>query len=417
MRKLIVIISFALLILMVLYASAGAGARIDMNTEAGVREYLAGEWFFRNTSDIKYYSCRMSIDPNLNAIFEFYGYPANKGKEVRRVFNGKFSFLKDADTGDETLQLELPKDSKQYGGDYLFLHRTIYDKRRVMSLFYSGNDACLLNLLDPSVGAAGNCDDGFCPSEMVFVKETGEEYDLKPALNAEFHAVYWGEGNHRPGDVIWLDDISWPPPSVSENYDPLYDGDRWYIYETTKYDNETPVSVAYGIADGMKIEGGGKLRYGEVYLVNTNERGEITKMRNVSVSSKLILSAACYRNPEEIAALIKEGADVNAKTGTGKTVLMWAASSNRVPEVIAALIKNGANVNARDKNGWTALMFAAYAAANTDSEGKLEFISLLLKNGADAKVKNNDGKRAIDYLSEGEYSKTKAFKDLNAASK
>ena len=79
---------------------------------------------------------------------------------------------------------------------------------------------------------------------------------------------------------LWLDDIQWPPPGP---YDPEEIGsDAWYRYLTTRYDNELPVSAAYPAADDMAPENGDPLLDGEVYLVETNERGEIIRMRLAS---------------------------------------------------------------------------------------------------------------------------------------
>ena len=55
----------------------------NMKTEAGLREYLAGEWNFVNISDNDYYSCRMLIDKNLKTEIEFYGPAAAEGKKSK----------------------------------------------------------------------------------------------------------------------------------------------------------------------------------------------------------------------------------------------------------------------------------------------------------------------------------------------
>ena len=76
---------------------------------------------------------------------------------------------------------------------------------------------------------------------------------------------------------VWLDDIDWPPPG---NYDPEEIGsDSWYRYLTTRYNNAMPVSVPYVLPEDRSQAAGGDLRYGEVYLVNTDINGEIVHMR------------------------------------------------------------------------------------------------------------------------------------------
>ena len=383
----------------------------DMNTEEGISEYLAGEWNFQNTSDRKYISCRMVIDVNLNAKLEFYGYHTDKGKEVKRVFTGKISFgrLEGAphESPPDWLHLELNQESEQVGGDYYFLHRTVYDKRCVMSLFYAGNSECLFGLLDPSVGATGNCWEGDFPDEIVFIKETGEEYHHSPRTNEEFYALFWGQGKDG---VIWLDDISWPPSALPD-LSLLFEGDRTYIYYTTKFDNETPVSIAYGAARDMKTDGGGKLRQGETYLINTNGRGEITKIKNVYAPTKLMYAAAMSK-PLEIAAFIKNVPDLSVRDAKGRTALMFAANNNN-SEAVNVLFQAGIDINATDNDGWTALM---YAVDNTENP---EVIPFLLKNGADAKAKDINGKRAIDYASlyNESYKSSESYKELEAASR
>jgi hypothetical protein len=254
----------------------------NMNNEAGIREYLVGEWYFLNTSDRDYYSCRMVIGEDLNAKFEFFNALADESKESIGHFTGQFSFDRiytGAHEAPDLLCLELPPGSNQLGGDYLFLHRTVFDKRCVMSLFGIANGGCLLDLLDPSGLSEWG---GACPDEMVFIKETGEEYDLVPRANAEFYAICWGYSNNPQENAVWFDDINWPPPPVPKSYDPLYDGESLLRYLKTKYENETPISVAYAMADGFKMEGDGSLQQGEVYLVNTNERSEIIKISKIS---------------------------------------------------------------------------------------------------------------------------------------
>jgi len=262
------------------YAGDAHGITVpNMNTEADIREYLAGEWYFHNTSDRDYSSCRMVIDKNLKAEFFF----ADGNKKSKGHFIGQFSFNRiyaEAHEAPDLLCLELPGNSKVLGGDFFFLHRTVFDKRRVMSLFSAGNGGCLFDLLDQSSQDEWG---GISPVEMLFIKKTGEEYQLAPRANAEFYAVCWGESPSRQNRAIWLDDIQWPPPGP---YDIEEIGsDTWYRYLTTKYNNKTPISVPYLMADGMKIQGGGDLRQGEVYLVKTNARGEISSMRKADASS------------------------------------------------------------------------------------------------------------------------------------
>ena len=48
-----------------------------------------------------------------------------------------------------------------------------------------------------------------------------------------------------------------------------------------------------------------------------------------------------------VTALVKAGADVNARNEDGVTPLHFAAASGTTPAVVAALVKAGADVNVR----------------------------------------------------------------------
>jgi ankyrin repeat protein len=63
-------------------------------------------------------------------------------------------------------------------------------------------------------------------------------------------------------------------------------------------------------------------------------------------------------NPEILNALIKAGANVNAKANNGETPLMVAAQYSTNPKVLGSLIKAGADVTAKDVKGKTARDYA-----------------------------------------------------------
>lgn len=80
------------------------------------------------------------------------------------------------------------------------------------------------------------------------------------------------------------------------------------------------------------------------------------------------------RTPGAISALVKAGADVNARNRSGQTPLMFAAQFNTNPEVINALVDGGAE-DLTDKDGKTALVHAK-------EMGTSEIIDALIKAGA-----------------------------------
>ena len=116
------------------------------------------------------------------------------------------------------------------------------------------------------------------------------------------------------------------------------------------------------------------------------------------------------KNPEIAISLIKAGADVNAKNTSFNTALMLAVQNNVNSEVTNALINAGADVNAKSFYGWTPLMSAAKNSENP------EIISILLKNGANVQARDNDGKSAIDRIWKNEKLKnTYAVRELREA--
>ena len=54
-------------------------------------------------------------------------------------------------------------------------------------------------------------------------------------------------------------------------------------------------------------------------------------------------------------ALIKAGADVNAKDSQGRTPLIWAASETHNPDVIKILLDFGADPKVKDRSGRMAI--------------------------------------------------------------
>src|SRR4051794_16826702 len=89
-----------------------------------------------------------------------------------------------------------------------------------------------------------------------------------------------------------------------------------------------------------------------------------------------LIQAVRANNPEEVRALLKQKADVNAAQGDGATPLHWAARLDNLA-VASLLIDAGARVNAANDDGATPL----YLACINRSAPMLE---RLLAAGADA---------------------------------
>jgi cytohesin len=127
-----------------------------------------------------------------------------------------------------------------------------------------------------------------------------------------------------------------------------------------------------------------------------------------------------YCKRDSVQQLVALGADINARTYSGETILHLAAARGRpntavirrgqenylknlqivairgeraAVDFIEFLLTQGADLNARDNFGWTPLHRAA-------SFGKLEVVSVLLAHGAKTDAKTNDGKTARDLARE-----------------
>lgn len=87
-----------------------------------------------------------------------------------------------------------------------------------------------------------------------------------------------------------------------------------------------------------------------------------------------LMVASTYGNARQVAQLIKEGADVNAKTDKGTTALMKAVLNNHL-EVANLLIKAGADVHVEDELHNNLLVIAVY-------KSNPRMVDLLLRAGA-----------------------------------
>ncbi len=89
--------------------------------------------------------------------------------------------------------------------------------------------------------------------------------------------------------------------------------------------------------------------------------------------------------------LLRHGAKPDTScTPAGRTALHVAAAYYACEPLCEALLKAGANINARTHDGATPLMLAAQSA-------KLRLLRLLLEKGADPHLKDKQGKTAYDY--------------------
>ena len=118
-----------------------------------------------------------------------------------------------------------------------------------------------------------------------------------------------------------------------------------------------------------------------------------------------LMQAVLMRNPQEVSALLADGADVNAASALGRTALMMAADSQQ-PEMVELLLSSGADVHARDLQGNTALILAqleqrgflncySWVRVPHGENAMTRCTQLLLAAGADAGACNRAGQNAL----------------------
>lgn len=148
------------------------------------------------------------------------------------------------------------------------------------------------------------------------------------------------------------------------------------IIPSNVYDN------TYMIRDALKI----------VYIHNgeEDEQGNITPL----------LYAAFGCDLDMIKVLVETGADVNARSSSGLTALMYAVlkksgepSSNRIEEIIDYLVSKGAHVNDKSYDVYTLVAYTALMMAT--SAGNFDAVSALIKNGADVNAVASNGSTSL----------------------
>jgi len=103
-----------------------------------------------------------------------------------------------------------------------------------------------------------------------------------------------------------------------------------------------------------------------------------------------LMLAAFGGHQEIVDVLLAHGTDVNQRAQDGFTALIYAASGPG-PKTVEILLDHGAEVDAReDREQFTALMYAA-------NEGQIENVKLLLRFGANPSLKDADGDTAADF--------------------
>jgi hypothetical protein len=127
------------------------------------------------------------------------------------------------------------------------------------------------------------------------------------------------------------------------------------------------------------------MRYGLPLLVVL---GSATLGGAGSDRDRALLEAAPRGDPARIEALVREGANVNARDERGQTALLLAAREGQAG-VVKALLRAGADVDAPTASGLTPLIMAA-------AKGRTEIARLLIEARADPDVRHRELGTALD---------------------
>ncbi|XP_056243437.1 protein phosphatase 1 regulatory subunit 12A isoform X7 [Seriola aureovittata] len=121
--------------------------------------------------------------------------------------------------------------------------------------------------------------------------------------------------------------------------------------------------------------------------------GSVTRRTKVRFAQGAVFMAACSAGDrEEVAALLRQGADINHANIDGLTALHQACIDENA-EMVQFLVESGSDVNRGDNEGWTPLHAAA-------SCGFIQIAKYLIEHGAHVGAVNSEGELPLDVATE-----------------
>ncbi|KAM4733682.1 protein phosphatase 1 regulatory subunit 12A isoform 2-T2 [Anableps anableps] len=121
--------------------------------------------------------------------------------------------------------------------------------------------------------------------------------------------------------------------------------------------------------------------------------GSGMRRAKVQFAQGAVFMAACSAGDrEEVAALLRQGADINHANVDGLTALHQACIDENA-EMVQFLVENGSDVNTGDNEGWTPLHAAA-------SCGFIQITKYLIEHGANVGAVNSEGELPLDVATE-----------------
>ena len=155
-----------------------------------------------------------------------------------------------------------------------------------------------------------------------------------------------------------------------------------------------PQTVFVGLVDAPIT----KIQVTLEHRTSVVENVELHTTKQVALNQRL-MSAAYNPDPTESLNLLLEGAEVNARTGTGETPLMRAARGRRA-EVIHALLVAGADVNAKDNTGESVLIQAVQVFNFDNVVVSPDYLKPLIEAGANLQESDSAGRTPLWYAIE-----------------
>ncbi|KAI3371250.1 hypothetical protein L3Q82_023867 [Scortum barcoo] len=124
-----------------------------------------------------------------------------------------------------------------------------------------------------------------------------------------------------------------------------------------------------------------------------NSSGPAARRAKVRFAQGAVFMAACSAGDrEEVAALLRQGADINHANIDGLTALHQACIDENA-EMVQFLVESGSDVNRGDNEGWTPLHAAA-------SCGFIQIAKYLIEHGAHVGAVNSEGELPLDVATE-----------------
>jgi hypothetical protein len=177
--------------------------------------------------------------------------------------------------------------------------------------------------------------------------------------------------------------------------DAFFDDDEEEIESLVARSTPGPYAASGEMTPLLACVVSGHYEYVDAILAKTGKSSVDAKSAYGSTALTIAASGNTLEAARAAEALIKAGADVNAKDDMGWSVLSKVALNSPSLELLELLLKKGARVNDASDLGVTPLMAAA-----TRDDGSAAFAKTLLDKGANPEACASGGEKALDLARE-----------------